>query len=146
MYGISRYGAPRIWREMARLSEEMNRHFAAGEAATKETCCVFPPINFYEDGESFVVRAEIPGVKPEHLEINATGDTLTIKGERHAETHDEKISFHRRERDHGVFNRSFRLPEPINADKVLAKLEHGILEVMLPKAEEARPRKINVEA
>jgi HSP20 family protein len=105
---------------------------------------VFPPMNVYDDGESFAVRAEIPGIDPADLEIQATARALTIKGERKAEDGDAKVSYHRRERDHGYFNRSLNLPQPIDPDKIVASYEDGVLEVVLPKADEVRARRIQV--
>ena len=144
MYGIRRTGPGRIWREMARLSEEMNQHFSTSASAKQETCCVFPPINFYEDGESFLVRAEIPGVKPEHLEINATGDTLTIKGELKAPL--ENVDYHIQERRHGAFGRTLTLNVPVEAEQAEATFEHGELTLIIPKSEEIRPKVIQVKS
>ncbi len=133
-----------VFDEMSRLNREMNRLF--GRSHDGGRAGVYPPLNVYDDGESFVVRAEIPGIATESIEIQATGDALTIKGERQREKPDEKASFHRREREHGVFSRSLNLTQPINPDKVQASYKLGVLEVVLPKAEEARPRKIGVTA
>lgn len=105
---------------------------------------VFPPMNVYDDGESFAVRAEIPGIDPANLEIKATARALQIKGERKPLGGDAKVSYHRRERDHGYFNRSLNLPQPVDPDKIVASYEDGVLEVVLPKADEVRARRIQV--
>ena len=138
------YRAPNVWSEMSRLSREMDR--LLGEASATSRASVFPPLNLYDDGESLVVHAEIPGIDPEDLEIDATMNALTIKGERKRSEVDEKASFHRRERSHGTFSRSINLPQEIDPDKVQASYKLGVLEIMLPKAEEAKPRKITVKA
>ncbi len=136
------YRVPDFWGEMNRLSREMNRVFGGEDGC--ETCGVFPPLNVYDDGESIVVRAEIPGVDPKSIEVNAAGRSLTIKGERPRSVGNEKQSFHRRERSNGQFSRSLTLPQEVNPDKVRAEYRLGILEVLLPKAEYVKPSKIVV--
>lgn len=138
------YRAPNIWSEMSRLSQEMDR-LLSGSAHISQAG-VFPPLNLYDDGESVIVRAEIPGVNPKDLEINATVNSLTIKGERKWTEAEEKASFHRRERGHGTFSRSINLPQEVDPDKVQANYKLGVLEVMLPKAEATKPRKIQITA
>jgi HSP20 family protein len=138
------YRAPSVWSEMSRLTREMDRLF--GEAKTVSGAGVFPPLNLYDDGESLVVRAEVPGFDPTDLEINATVNALSIKGERKRDETSEKASFHRRERGHGQFSRSINLPEEIDPAKVRASCKLGVLEILLPKAEEAKPRKIQIDA
>jgi len=107
---------------------------------------VYPPLNIYDDGETFIVRAEIPGVDPKSIDIEATGDTLTVRGERILPEASANASYHRRERDAGQFRRAFSLPKPIDNAKVLASCANGVLEVRLPYAEEAKRRKITVKA
>lgn len=144
MYGHRRF-APSIWNEMNRLNREMNRFFENRHMGSRgESGSVFPPVNLYDDGESLIVRAEIPGVDPKQIDISATQDVVTIRGRRDKSDLHGEVSYHRRERDHGVFNKSLSLPFPIDADKVVASYRHGVLEVMLPKAEETRPRRITV--
>lgn len=130
------------WREMARWQREMSRFWGDLQARSGH---VFPPLNIYDDGESFVVRAEIPGVDPAALEVEATASSVSIKGKRERDARDGKTSTHRRERDHGTFNRTLELPLPVSPDKIMASYRHGILEVVLPKAEEALPRRVAVE-
>lgn len=136
------YRVPNFWEEMNRLSREMNRAFGSEDAC--ETCGVFPPLNVYDDGESIVVRAEIPGMDPKSIEVTAAARSLTIKGERPKQASADRQSFHRRERGSGQFSRSLTLPQEINPDKVRAEYKLGILEVMLPKSEDVKPRKIAV--
>ena len=138
------YGAPRVWSEMSRLSREMDRLF--GESGTISRAGVFPPLNVYDDGESLVVRAEVPGIDPKELEISATMNSLTIKGERRRFYADEKASVHRRERGHGTFSRSISLPQEIDPDKVHASYKLGVLQVLLPKSEATKPRKIEIKS
>ena len=133
-----------LWDEMFRLNRDMGRLFRpVGESSRAG---VFPPLNVYDDGESIVVRAEIPGISPEDLEVQATANSLTLKGERKREESAEHSSYHRREREHGVFSRSLNLSQPVNPDKIQASYKLGVLEVVLPKADEARPRKVELVA
>jgi HSP20 family protein len=87
---------------------------------------------------------EAPGVEPSSLEVSATGRALTIKGERRPRE-DNEASYHRRERDYGLFNRTLSLPQPVDADRIQASYKEGILEVVLPKAAEARPRRVEIK-
>ncbi len=104
----------------------------------------YPVVNIWETDHDVFVEAEVPGVKEGDLEILVVGEELTIKGKR-ADAADES-SFHRRERGVGPFSRVVRLPVEVDADKVEARLREGVLEVRLPKASAARPRKIQVNA
>lgn len=105
---------------------------------------VYPPMNVYNDGETFIVRAEVPGIDPDNLDVEVVGDTLTVRGERKGPDLPEGASYHRRERDFGRFRRSLTLPEKVDSQKVVATCKYGILEVRLPHAEETKARKINV--
>lgn len=104
-----------------------------------------PPIEMYEKADKFVVRAELPGMKKEDVEISLVGDTLTISGERKpvAEVKDEE--YHRCELCYGKFSRSITLPSAVDAAKVEATYENGILLISLPKLEEAKPKKIELK-
>lgn len=106
---------------------------------------VYPALNISEDAHNIYIRAETPGVKAAELDISMEGDTLTIKGERAACAADETRSYHRREIDCGRFSRAVTLPTKINVDKVTAQTVNGILTIVLPKAEEAKPRRIEVK-
>ena len=138
------YSAPSVWSEISRLSREMDRLLR--ETSGVSRAGVFPPLNVYDDGESLIVHAEIPGIDPNDLELNATVNALTIKGERKTPKTDEKASFHRRERGHGIFSRTINLPQEIDPTKVQATCKLGVLEVLLPKAEATKPRKIEIQS
>jgi HSP20 family protein len=107
---------------------------------------VFPAINVSQDSDAVFVRAELPGIKVDDLEISMENDTLTIAGERSFAKDDEGVSYHRREREWGAFRRSFTLPTRVDSDKVQARYTDGTLTVTLPKAAEAKPRQISVQA
>jgi HSP20 family protein len=101
-------------------------------------------LNVWEDSQTFYVETEVPGIPMENIDINLTASELTIKGSRTVETGGDDAVTHRRERASGEFTRSIRLSTPIDADKVTASLKHGVLLITLPKAAEARARKITV--
>jgi HSP20 family protein len=133
-----------LWGPLQQFQNEMNRLFDrwndGGRAAT------FPAVNVWEEGDEVQVEAELPGLDLKDLEIYVTGgNQLTVKGERKPLT-PEKGVWHRQERGYGHFRRSLTLPFPVDADKVDARLENGVLLVRLAKHESARPRKIQVKA
>jgi HSP20 family protein len=101
-----------------------------------------PAVDVYQNKDQYTVQAELPGLKKEEIELSLNGDTLTISGERKQETKSEEGS--RTERFFGKFQRSVILPVPVNAEKVNATYKDGILTVVLPKAEEAKPKQIPV--
>ena len=105
---------------------------------------VFPLINLTEDKDKYFVRAELPGVQADELDLQVTGNNLAISGERKIAAEDESAKYHRREREAGTFSRMIGLPGEVDSDKVEAKLENGILTVVVPKAEIAKPKQINV--
>lgn len=137
---------PGLFQEMERMKSEMDRLFAGlmGRAPLSALDSgVFPALRVIEEGDRVLVRAELPGFRPEDIEISIEGATLTLRGERKREDMGN-VSYHRRERATGKFQRALTLPVEINADAVEAKCEHGVLKLILPKAEHARPRKIPV--
>jgi HSP20 family protein len=106
---------------------------------------VFPLINLTEDKENYFVRAELPGVKGDALDIQVTANNLAISGERKI-AEEEGARYHRKEREEGSFSRMIGLPGDINPDKVDAKLQNGILTVVVSKAEAAKPKQITVKS
>ena len=105
----------------------------------------FPALNVWEDGESFYVEAEVPGMTMEDLTVHLVGGELSITGERKA-VEGENQAIHRRERATGSFLRSITLPGDVNADKIEAVLKNGVLIITLPKATSAKARQISVKA
>jgi HSP20 family protein len=102
------------------------------------------PLDVSETANEFVVKASVPGVKPQDVQITVQGDTLTIRGEIKAEEEKKDENWQLRERRLGAFQRSVTLGTPVDADKAQAHYEHGVLTLTLPKAEEARPRRIKI--
>jgi HSP20 family protein len=141
---MTRFGWPEwsnLFGDMERMRREMDPFFTGVRERPQN---VYPALNVYDDGESYVARAEIPGVLPETLDVTVAGDTLTIKGERPAETLPQGAAHHRRECDCGKFSRSFRLAEAVDSTKVMASYKHGVLEVLMPRAESAKVRKVQI--
>lgn len=105
----------------------------------------FPALNVSEDSEALYLEAEVPGLRMDDLEIYVVGNELTLKGQRPADEGEQRV-FHRRERGTGMFSRVVTLPIEVNAEKVEAALKDGVLHVILPKAEAARARRIQVKS
>lgn len=110
---------------------------------TLQTSGVFPLINLTETKDAYVVRAELPGVSAEDLDIQTTGRNLSITGQRKSNT-DTSAKFHRRERETGRFARAVALPGDIDREWVSARLKDGILQITAPKSEAAKPRQIKI--
>ena len=103
-----------------------------------------PPVDVIEEGETIRLVAELPGVKPEDVRISLENNVLTIQGEKKREGVQEDDKAYRFERAYGMFERSFTLPATIDANKIVAKFDGGLLTVLLPKVEAAKPRQITV--
>ncbi|MFL5320648.1 MAG: Hsp20/alpha crystallin family protein, partial [Myxococcaceae bacterium] len=103
---------------------------------------VFPQVNLFDDGTNFVVRAEMPGVNKDSLDVTVKGDQLALSGERVVKV--ANASYHRREREGGKFSRTITLPEIIDGERIAATYKNGLLEVVLPRIPKAQPRKIQV--
>jgi HSP20 family protein len=130
-----------VRREMLRL---LDSAAGAGDTFGDVGAGVFPPMNITQDNDNFYVRAEVPGIKPNELSISAVRNRLSLAGKREIQREHERVSYHRKERAEGSFNRTVTLPTEIDADKVDAKYTDGILTLTLPKSEEAKPRQIKV--
>ncbi|MEW6086486.1 MAG: Hsp20/alpha crystallin family protein [Chloroflexota bacterium] len=105
-----------------------------------------PAVDMYQTDDEVVVKASIPGFKAEDVQINVTGDILTLRGEVKREEEKKDKAWHIREQRWGSFERSIAIPTAVIADKAKAEFENGILTVTLPKAEEAKPKTITVKA
>lgn len=105
---------------------------------------VFPQINMTEDAEKFYIRAELPGVKTDDLEMQATAKSLSIAGERKIKTENEGVRYHRRERESGKFSRIITLPMEIEPDRIEAKMQDGVLTIHVPKSAAVKPRQITI--
>jgi len=106
---------------------------------------VYPPVNVFSNQDGYLVKMEAPGLNPEHLNIEAHGRTLTLRGKREAVV-PQGGSFHRRERNSGEFSRSLQLPADLDLTRAEASYKQGMLTLRIPKKEEAKPRQIAVKA
>lgn len=139
-WGSSFAELERMKRQMDLLTESLTRGLSREPSAG-----VFPLMNVTEDKDNYYVRAELPGLKADDLDISVTGDTLSISGERKISIEDEKAQYHRREREAGKFSRIVTLPAQMDTGKVEAHCTDGVLTVVLPKAEAVKPRQIAVK-
>jgi len=137
-------------REMMTLREAMDRLF--DDAFTRPLSgrdgwsMATPAIDMYQTDNDVVVKASIPGIKAEEVQINITGDILTLKGEAKQEDERKERSWHIREQRFGSFERSIVLPTDVKSDQAEAVFENGILTITLPKADEVKPKTINIKA
>jgi HSP20 family protein len=104
----------------------------------------YPACDVFEDKESVKIVAELPGVKPEDVKLSLENNLLTIRGEKKQEAEERSERVHRYERSYGSFERAFVLPSTVDGDKISAQYQNGVLSVIVPKAERARPREIPV--
>lgn len=135
-------------REIMSLREAMDRLFddAFTRPLSLRDAWSVPAVDMYQTDDEIVVKAALPGVKADEVQISVTGEVLTIKGEIKHEEDKKERSWHIRERRYGSFERSIILPTDVVADKAKAEFENGILTITLPKAEDVRPRTIAVKA
>jgi HSP20 family protein len=127
------------WREFERMRRSLSR-------AALPTNGEFPAVNVWSAPDDAVVTTEIPGIDPKDIEISVVGKTLTVKGSRRPEELKEGETFHRRERWHGQFTRTFELPFSVEQDKVKARFSKGVLTIELPRAEKEKPKKIEIKS
>ena len=135
------------FRDVTSLRDEVSRLFirTLGEGAGG-TQVWSPAIDVLEQGDAILVKAELPGLTSDDIDIEVDDNVLTIKGERRFEDTVEDGRYYRLERSYGQFARSLGLPQGVKADEIEAHLDHGLLQVRVPKADEVKPRKIPVGA
>jgi HSP20 family protein len=138
------------FRDMSLLQQQMNRMFdntLLGWPAENETNTWFPAADLYETEHDLVLRADLPGVDPKQVDLRVENNVLTIRGERPFEGNKAKEeNFHRVERLYGAFARSFTLSTAVDPDKIKANYKDGVLTITLPKAEAAKPKRIQIAA
>ncbi len=145
-FGVPTWRIRRPFDELDRLQRQMTRLFDAygGSREGQATAGVFPLVNLSEDPENYFIRAELPGMEADKLDIQATGNSLSLSGEHKIAEEGNDVRYHRREREGGSFSRVITLPGDINAEKVDAELVNGVLTVKVAKAEAAKPKRITV--
>jgi HSP20 family protein len=104
-----------------------------------------PPVDIFEQGDAIVLRAELPGISPDDVDIRVENNVLTLRGERKFDSEIKRESCHRVERAYGSFSRSFTLPNVVDTEKIQAGYRDGVLEVTLPQKEEAKPKQISIK-
>jgi HSP20 family protein len=129
-------------RRMDRMFEDSFRAMDQWEGGEQQASLA---LDVSEDQDKYTIKASIPGVNPDDVEITMNNDILTISGQSSQENEQEQGQLHLRERRFGSFSRSIRLPNAINSDHIEATCENGVLTIQLPKAEETKPRRINVQ-
>jgi HSP20 family protein len=135
------------YQELGRLQQQMDSLFQSVASRSRQAGRpgVYPLVNISEDQEHIYVRAELPGVNPEDLDITIKEQHLVIRGERKIPTEEKNANYHRRERESGFFRRVLRLPAQVDANKVAAACKDGVLTITLAKPEEVKPRQIAVK-
>jgi HSP20 family protein len=132
-----------------RIQSRINELFedALGRTRAQQSAAAgvwYPPVDILESKDSYLIRAELPGMRKEDLKTEVNEGILTLSGERKLEEPASGVEYHRVERVTGKFSRSFHVPQTVNPDGIKATYKDGILEVQVPKADEAKPRQIAI--
>jgi len=141
-----RFRKPSIWQEMDQLQREMNRLFDATSKERVFNSPSYPAINIWTNEDGQLISAEMPGVHPDNIDIDVTGDALSISGVRKQDEVAKEAHYHRRERSFGSFSRTIQLPFMVDTNMVEASFKNGILLVNLPRAEADKPKKIVIKS
>ena len=143
---ITRYSNP--FAELQSFQDQIGRLLDSSVGRNEDASLArgnwIPPVDVAEEGDSIILKAELPGMKEEDIEIEFENGLLTLKGERSFESEKSERNYHRIERSYGKFVRSFNLPRSVDAEAIAANYENGVLEVTIPKREEAKPRQIRI--
>jgi len=137
------------YRDLASMQEHFNRLLGStlpGRERDEEMSlgAWIPPVDISEDKERILMTAELPGFKENEIQVQMEGAVLTLRGERRHEEEKEGRTFHRRERSYGQFVRSFTMPNNVDRDRIKASFSNRLLEIELPKREEAKPKQIPI--
>ncbi len=138
------------WRDMLGSRSRVNTLFdeffspTAGCANTDAEWNWHPVVDVYENDDHFVIKADLPGIEKKDIALDVKNGVLTLKGERHMEEEVKKEKAYFRERVHGRFERAFKLPDHVDADKITADYKDGVLKIEIPKPEAIKPRQITV--
>jgi HSP20 family protein len=137
------------FREFSTLQDRMNRLFRdsygpEGREESLTTTSFAPPVDVYEDEHTVSLKIEVPGIDEKDIDVRIENNILTVHGERKFEKEEKEENFRRVERQYGSFTRTFTLPTTVDAEKVSANYDKGILKIALPKKAEAKPKQIKV--
>ena len=136
-------------RRMDRLFNDVFAAFPFSDQLTREaesTAAWIPAVDVFETKDGLRIIAELPGVAPEQVKVSVEQGILTLRGEKQQHSEEQSEAVHRYERSYGAFQRSFQLPSSVDADRIDAKMEHGVLTISLPKAERAKAKEIAVKS
>jgi len=148
-FGSIRRQSRDVWGDLTGMQQEMNRLFDEFFGDRRNEMAEgnwLPVVDMSETEADITIRAELPGMGHEDIELNLQDNVLTLKGEKKQEVKEEKENFHRVERSYGSFSRSFTLPANVQGEGVQATFKNGVLVITLPKVEEAKPKKIEIAA
>jgi HSP20 family protein len=141
------------FRDLVSIQDRMNRIFdeafrGVTRAGTEQDWALggswAPAVDIYEHDGDLVLKAELPGVDPKDVDVRVENNVLTLRGERKFESEVKRENYHRVERAYGTFSRSFTLPNVVDTDKIKADFKDGVLRVVLPQREEAKPKQISI--
>jgi len=139
------------FRDLEAIQNEMNRMFDSSLVrwGDRDTGLLegawSPAIDIYDSNDNVMVKADVPGMKKDEIDVSVQGDTLIIKGEKKHEKETKEKDYVRTERFYGAFNRALRLPASVDASKVNASYKNGVLELILPKKEESKPKQLKID-
>jgi len=131
---------------MDQLQREMNHLFDSKSRGQVFSAPSYPAINIWTNEDGQLITAEMPGVRPDDINIDVNADALSISGERKADDVSKDANYHRRERGYGAFSRTIQLPFIVDTNKVEANFKNGVLMINLPRAEADKPKKITVKS
>ena len=137
------------FREFTTVQDRLNRLFREsygpeGREESLTTSSFAPPVDVYEDEHNVTLKLEVPGIDEKDIDVRIENNVLTVHGERKIEKEEKEENFRRVERQYGSFTRTFTLPTTVDAEKVAANYDKGILKIVLPKKAEAKPKQIKV--
>jgi HSP20 family protein len=137
------------FREFSTLQDRMNRLFREsygpeGRDESLTTSQFAPPVDVYEDEHNVVLKVEVPGIDEKDIDVRVENNVLTVHGERKVEKEEKEENFRRVERQYGSFTRTFTVPSTVDAERIQADYDKGILKIVLPKKAEAKPKSIKV--
>lgn len=147
LFNVPTMGWGHPFAELERMSRQMDRlsgALAGSRGLRFVPSSVFPAVNITEDKDNYYLRAELPSIKTDDIDIEANGRSLTISGERKVNAEGEDVRYHRREREAGKFSRVIEFPRDVNTDEISAKMNNGVLTVTVAKSEAVKPRRITV--
>ncbi len=145
---LTRYNPTNLFDQWHRDFNQLLRPFKKSDMFNENTLAdsdFMPAVDIEETENSYLIKADIPGIEPDNITITASNGVLTIKGERESETESKKGDLHYTERSYGSFVRQFNLPSNVNESDIHAKTHHGVITIDLPKSEPSQPHKITIK-